>query len=89
MTPQYWQDVEASDEPPCPAAMRDYRGSHHAVVMLDSPPVITVGRRCVQVGRAFHNYPYADPYLVTPNGKHTCCEVENFVPCMAHRHAGR
>ena len=53
------------------------------LVMDASPPVLTVGRRCMEQGYAFHWTPGVPPVLVRPDGVRIQLEVENYVPYLA------
>lgn len=51
--------------------------------MKDSLDVLSVGRRCVDMGYEFH-WPTGStrPYFVTPDGSHVEIEVGNFIPFL-------
>ena len=56
-------------------------GEHIYPLLLPStPPVLSVGRRCMKEGYAFHWKPYKAPELVTPSGKRIRLRVDNYVP---------
>eukprot|EP00972_Heterocapsa_arctica_P003360 500306-Heterocapsa_arctica.AAC.1 len=48
----------------------------------ESVSVISIGKRCVTEGYAFHWLPGAAPFFVKPDGTHIPFEVENFVPFL-------
>ena len=99
MTPQDWQDVEPAPEslclksangPVCASQMISYQCTTtgeviDALVMKDSPPVISIGRRCMLHGWGFYWEPGEAPYIILPCGKTITCIVEGYVPYLEHR----
>ena len=53
-----------------------------ALVLENTPNVLSVGLRCMDYGYAFHWPSGRFPYWVTPEGKHVPCRVENNVPFL-------
>ena len=54
------------------------------LVLKDTPPVLSVGKRVMHQGYGFHWDPYStEPYFVTPDGKHLYLTVEDDVPYLA------
>ena len=53
--------------------------------MKDSPPVLSIGRRCMQDGWSFVWEAEEAPYVILPSGKIITCIVEGNVPCLPHR----
>ena len=59
----------------------DQIGAIDAVLLNKTPPVISIGKRCMQHGFGFYWPPYADPHIILPDGKtRVQCVVEDFVP---------
>ena len=56
-----------------------------ALVMKDSPPVLSIGRRCMQHGWGFSWELGEAPYVVLPCGKIITCIVDGNVPYIEHR----
>ena len=53
-----------------------------ALVLENTPNVLSVGLRCMEYGYAFH-WPSGEfPYWITPEGKRVSCRVENNVPFL-------
>ena len=52
------------------------------LVLKSVPPVMSIGRRCLQNGWEFHWYADCDPYFVTPEGKYVMLRVDQFVPLL-------
>ena len=48
--------------------------------MEQTPAVLSVGRRCMQEGYAFHWLPRKPPYFLKPNGEKILCEAHAYVP---------
>ena len=56
-------------------------GDIDAVILKDSPSVISVGRRCVEQGFGFYWRPYKPPVVVHPDTKTMIkCAVRDYVP---------
>ena len=55
-------------------------GEIDAVLLKDSPAVITVGRRCMEQGYSFHWDPFKPPVITHPDGTKVTCVVENYCP---------
>ena len=53
-----------------------------AIVLPDSPSVLSLGRRCMVEGYKFEWPPYGPPVLTSPNGQSIILEVENMVPVL-------
>jgi len=51
--------------------------------MADSPDVLSMGRRCVQLGYSFH-WPAGsmEPFLVRPDGVHVKLAVRDYLPFL-------
>ena len=49
-------------------------------MMEQTPAVLSVGRRFMQEGDAFHWFPWKSPYFLKPNGEKILCEVHAYVP---------
>ena len=47
-----------------------------------TPPVCSVGRRCMDEGYGFHWYPGQAPYFVTPEGRKLRCKMKGRVPVI-------
>ena len=47
--------------------------------------MLSIGRRCMEVGWSFYWEPYEPPYVIHPNGKTVACVVEGNVPYTPHR----
>jgi hypothetical protein len=54
-----------------------------ALVLENTPNVLSVGLRCMEYGYSFHWPSGQVPYLVTPDGFRVDCEVENNVPTLS------
>ena len=54
-----------------------------ALVMEDSPCVLSLGRRCMVDGFSFTWEPYKLPCLISPDGTEIALETKSFVPCIA------
>ena len=52
------------------------------LVLPNTPPVISVGRRCVEGGCSFHWPAGKTPYLVDPKGRKHYLEVQDYVPYL-------
>ena len=99
MTPQDWVDVEPAPDalclhsangPVCANQMISYQCQTtgeviDALIMKDSPPVLSIGRRCMQDGWSFVWEAYDAPYVILPSGKIITCIVEGNVPYLPHR----
>ena len=53
------------------------------VLMPDSPPIVSVGKLCIQKGYQFHWFKNEAPYLIDPNGHRINMVVDNFVPYIS------
>ena len=53
-----------------------------ALVLENTPDVLSVGLRCMEYGYSFHWSCGHAPYLITPDGFHVDCIVENNVPVL-------
>ena len=51
-------------------------------VLESTPPVCSVGRRCMDEGFDFHWYAGKSPYFVTPEGKKLYCKLRGRVPVI-------
>ena len=51
-------------------------------VLENTPPVCSVGRRCMDEGFDFHWYAGKPPYFVTPDGKKLRCKMKGRVPVI-------
>ena len=49
-------------------------------VLLDTPSVLSIGRRCMQEGYRFVWLSGKHPYLITPSGKFVALAVEDDIP---------
>ena len=47
-----------------------------------TPPVLSLGRMCIEDGYGFHWPPHGTPILVTPKGKSICLQVHNLCPYL-------
>ena len=54
----------------------------NALVLENTPNVISVGLRCMEYGYGFHWPPAETPYWITPDGREILCRVENNVPLL-------
>ena len=57
--------------------------SEGAYVLDNCPPVISMGRLCMDEGCSIHWLPGQNPILTTPDGNKTVLELHNNVPVMA------
>ena len=57
--------------------------STRALVMEDSPSVLSLGKMCVDAGYEFVWKPGKNPHLKTPNGETVHLEVSDYVPVLA------
>ena len=56
-------------------------GTVEPLVMENTPDVLTIGRRCVELGWSFWWAPYSlHPTLTTKEGKKIVCNVRGFIP---------
>jgi hypothetical protein len=55
----------------------------HPLLLPSSPAVLSIGRRCMDQGYAFHWMLKRKPYLVDPNGKKVMLLVNNYVPYLS------
>ena len=53
------------------------------LLLSNTPPVLSVGKRCMEEGFSFHWPANEAPYLVGPNGKRHQLEIDNLVPYLA------
>ena len=53
-----------------------------AVVLPDTPWVLSVGLRCQEMGYGFHWFPYQTPYLTLPDGTRIALEVDGGIPYL-------
>ena len=53
-----------------------------AIVLKDSPCVLSLGKRCMKEGFAFEWKPGENPVLISPDGKRTMLELQNLVPVL-------
>ena len=51
-------------------------------LLESTPPVCSVGRRCMDEGYGFHWYPGQAPYFVTPAGRKLRCKMKGRVPVI-------
>ena len=51
-------------------------------LLESTPPVCSVGRRCMDEGHGFHWYPGQAPYFVTPEGRKPRCKMKGRVPVI-------
>ena len=51
-------------------------------LLESTPPVCSVGRRCMDEGYGFHWYPEQAPYFVTPEGRKLRCKMKGRVPII-------
>ncbi len=59
----------------------EHIGEINAVLLKKTPPVISIGKRCMQLGFGFYWPPYTPPHIILPDGKPKIeCAVEDFVP---------
>ena len=54
----------------------------NAIVLKDSPCVLSLGKRCMKEGFAFEWKPGENPVLISPDGKRTTLELQNMVPVL-------
>ena len=60
-----------------------------AYLVKDTPAILSLGVRCMQLGYGFYWFPHELPYLVCPmDGKHIQLQLDNFVPRLP-RYFGR
>ena len=61
-----------------------------ALILKDTPAVLSLGKRCVDQGYDFHwcGSQNKNPVLITPQGKEITLVVENYVPIIAAAQAG-
>ena len=52
------------------------------LLLSNTPPVLSVGKRCMEEGFSFHWPANEAPYLVGPNGKRHQLEIDNLVPYL-------
>ena len=52
------------------------------LLLESSPPVLSVGKRCMEEGYSFHWPSGHNPYLISPDGKRHDLEVDNVVPYL-------
>ena len=55
-------------------------GQVRAILLENSPNLISVGKRCMRQGYSFHWYPHRAPYFVHPKGHYIKCKVEGDIP---------
>ena len=66
--------------------IRPLNETSSALVLENTPNVLSVGLRCMEYGYSFH-WPCGQvPYLVTPDGFQVDCVVENNVPILPTTH---
>ena len=58
------------------------KGRTKALVMKDSPSLLSLGRRCMDEGYAFTWPASGDPVLVAPDGTRHVLRVVNYVPVL-------
>ena len=57
-----------------------------AYLLKDTPTILSLGVRCMQLGYGFYWFPYELPYLVCPSdGRHVQLQLDNFVPRLPAR----
>ncbi|KAI4258793.1 MAG: hypothetical protein L6R35_007468, partial [Caloplaca aegaea] len=52
------------------------------MVMDENPPLMSVGKRCMEHDYEFHWYPKQAPYFISPDKETITLEVENSVPLL-------
>ena len=52
------------------------------LLLPDTPAVVSVGRRVMDMLYEFHWVPYSRPYFVKPDGEVVWCSVEDYVPYL-------
>ena len=72
--------VKADQETTVPLASTGSKAT--AIVMDDSPCVLSLGKRCMQEGFSFEWNAGENPVLVTPRGSRHTLELQNLVPVM-------
>jgi len=55
-------------------------GEIQAMILKDTPDVLSIGKRCVEQGFAFHWNSGESPYILRPDGGRVDCFVENNIP---------
>jgi hypothetical protein len=58
------------------------------LLLSNTPPVLSVGRRCMLLGYSFIWPKGKAPYFICPGGKKITLEVENFTPWLVEREGG-
>ena len=53
------------------------------LVLPDTPAVLSIGRRCMQMGYGFYWHPGQNPFLVTPDGNVIPLLVRKDIPYLA------
>lgn len=61
---------------------RKLGGDINAVVLDDTPPLFSMGRRCMEEGYGFYWPPGLTPFILKPNGQRIDCEVVGNVPYL-------
>ena len=61
----------------------EFGGKLECYLLDSTPPVFSVGRRCMEDGFEFHWYPKKAPYFISPEGKKLRCRVRGMVPVIA------
>ena len=59
------------------------------ILLPSSPPVLSLGRRVMELGYGFYWPPRRRPYLITPRGRKITLEVDDFVPYLVEGAPGR
>ena len=49
-------------------------------VLDNTPPVVSVGKRCMEEGYGFYWKPYSTPVFIKPDGAKICCKMRGRVP---------
>ena len=58
-------------------------GTISAIVLPETPAVLSLGRKCLDEGYAFIWKGKEKPYLLTPGDKRVYLDVVNYVPMLA------
>ena len=65
--------------------VKNLREEVTALVLDSTPPVLSIGKRCMDLGWAFHWEPYSKPWIVTPDGCRIELQVYGNVPYLVER----
>ena len=63
-------------------------GLANPVLLKSTPPVLSIGYRCMELGYHFEWPPYTSPFFILPDGFKVTLEVKDWVPYISSKSEG-